>query len=103
MERSRSRLRALGVAVLVAAALLVIGRQITMHGWYMAHGAYRAQVDALLDGRLALSRVPEAIQHDFAWTPSGVQQVWGLGAPMWLVPFEVIGRVIGLSPFPDRI
>src|SRR5438270_12173151 len=42
MERPHARLRAIGVAVLVAAVLLVIGRQITAHGWYAAEGAYRA-------------------------------------------------------------
>jgi len=32
-----------------------------------------------------------------------VQQVWGLGAPLWLSLWEAIGRVIHLSPFPDRL
>src|SRR5262249_4898238 len=41
--------------------------------------------------------------HDLAWTPHGVQQVWGLGAPLWQLPFEAFGRLVGLSPFPDRI
>ena len=103
MESPYARLRAIGAAVLVAGLLLVISRQITAHGWYAANGAYRAQVDAFLQGRLALSRAPEAIQHDFAWTGSGVQQVWGLGVAMWMTPFELFGRVIGLTPFPDRV
>jgi hypothetical protein len=98
-----SRVRAVAIGALLAAALLVAGRQITLHGWYAASGAYRAQVDALLAGRTALSDAPEAIQHDLAWTEHGVQQVWGLGVPLWQLPFEVVGRVVGLRPFPDRI
>jgi hypothetical protein len=88
---------------LVAATLLVAGRQITLRGWYAAHPAYRAQVNALLDGRLALSTLPDAMQFDYAWTESGMQQVWGLGVALWQLPFELAGRAIGLSPFPDRI
>src|ERR1051325_6644332 len=103
IRSAMKRLRTFGVAVLIAGVLLVIGQQLTVHGWYAAHGAYRAQVDAFLDGRLALSYAPEAIQHDFAWVNGGVQQVWGLGVAMWQTPFELVGRVIGLTPFPDRI
>jgi hypothetical protein len=95
--------RGFGVALLLALALLAAGRQITLHRWYSASPVYRAQVDAMLTGRLALSEAPEAIQHDFAWTERGVQQVWGLGVPLWQLPFEVVGRAVGCSPFPDRV
>jgi hypothetical protein len=98
-----ARLRALGVAFVLAVGLLVAGRQITLHGWYSASPAYRAQVDALLAGRFAISHAPEALRHDYAWVDGGVQQVWGLGVPVWQAPFEVVGRVVGLSPFPDRV
>jgi hypothetical protein len=100
---SSARLRALGVAFVLAAGLLVAGRQITLHGWYSASPAYRAQVDALLDGRLAISHAPEALRHDFVWAQGGVQQVWGLGVPAWQAPFEAVGRLVGCSPFPDRV
>jgi hypothetical protein len=103
MAPPSARLRALGVALVLAAGLLVAGRQITLHGWYSASPGYRAQVDAMLDGRLAISHAPEALRHDFAWAEGGVQQVWGLGVPAWQVPFELAGRAVGLSPFPDRI
>lgn len=99
----RQRLPALGAAVLVSVLLLVAGRQITLDGWYSAAPAHRAQVDALLDGRLALSDAPEALFHDFAWAEGGVQQVWGLGVPLWQAPFEAAGRIVGLTPFPDRL
>jgi hypothetical protein len=97
-----SRLRSLGIAVLLALALLVACRQITRHG-YAPQPFYRAQVEALLDGRLALTTAPEGLRHDLAWTPGGVQQVWGLGVPAWQLPFEAVGRLIGVAPFPDRV
>src|SRR5215510_3415015 len=98
-----SRLRSLGLAIALALAVLVACRQITLHGAYAPQPIYRAQVDALLDGRLALTAAPDGLIHDLAWTPGGVQQVWGLGAPLWQLPFEALGRAIGVSPFPDRI
>ena len=97
------RLRSLGVALALALIVLVACRQIALHGGYAPHPAYRAQVDALLDGRLALTPAPDGLIHDLAWTPSGVQQVWGLGAPLWQLPFEALGRAVGVSPFPDRL
>lgn len=98
-----SRLRSFGVAVLLAAGLLVACQQLTRHGWYAPHSGYRAQVAALLEGRFALTTAPDGLLHDLAWTPSGVQQVWGLGVPLWQLPFEALGRLIGVTPFPDRI
>lgn len=98
-----SRLRALGVAVVTAAIFLVATRQISCTGAYSGAPFYRAQVDAFLAGRMALSTSPDALAHDLAWTESGVQQVWGLGVPLWQTPFEVVARAIGQGPFPDRI
>ncbi|HEY5934839.1 MAG TPA: hypothetical protein VIU61_09395, partial [Kofleriaceae bacterium] len=97
------RLRTLAVATLLAAVILVVTGQLSPSGGHAAHGAYRAQVDAFLSGRLALSESPDALIHDLAWAEHGVQQVWGLGVPLWQTPFELVGRAIGLTPFPDRI
>ena len=97
------RLRALGVAALVAFGLLIAFRQLGCQGQYSAHGAYRAQVEAFLAGRLALTEAPEGLAHDLAWTPGGVQQVWGLGVPLWQTPFELGARALGQDPFPDRV
>jgi hypothetical protein len=91
------------VAALIAAAMMVVCRQVTLHGWYAPHSAYRAQVDAMLAGRLALDEHPEAILHDLTWSEGGVHQVWGLGVPLWQLPFEALGRAIGITPFPDRV
>ncbi|MBA3454804.1 MAG: hypothetical protein H0T42_17080 [Deltaproteobacteria bacterium] len=98
-----SRIRTLGVAAVVAFALLLAFRQLGGHGMYSSHGAYRAQVDAFLAGRLALTPAPEGLAHDLAWTPTGVQQVWGLGVPLWQTPFELGARAVGQEGFPDRI
>src|SRR5262249_61764686 len=87
----------------VALALGFATRTVRIDGWYAAHAQYRAQVDALLDGRLALSTTPDGLAYDLAWTGDSVQQVWGLGAPLWQAPFEAFGRLIGVSPFPDRV
>src|SRR5262245_51033809 len=95
------RLRTFAVAVLVAVGLLAATRQIG--GGHAPYGGYRAQVDAFLAGRLALSDAPDALAHDLAWTDRGVQQVWGLGVPAWQTPFELFGRAIGVTPFPDRV
>lgn len=103
VQATLARFRAAAVATVVAVGLLLAGRQITADGWYSASPMYRAQVEAFLAGRLALSDAPEALFHDLAWTPSGVQQVWGLGVPAWQTPFELVGHAIGVTPFPDRV
>jgi hypothetical protein len=95
--------RILGIAAGLALVLLLAGQQITAHGWYSANPAYRAQVDSFLHGRFAISVAPEMLRHDYAWTDSGVQQVWGLGVPIWQTPFELAARVVGAGPFPDRV
>lgn len=97
-----SRARSLGLAVGAALLFLLATRQLGCKA-YSANGAHRAQVDAFLSGRLALSASPDALGHDLAWTPSGVQQVWGLGVAMWQTPFELLARVVGQDPVPDRI
>src|SRR4051812_5379895 len=97
-----SRVRSFGLALGIALAFLFATRQLGCNA-YSSNGAYRAQVDAFLSGRLALSESPDALAHDLAWTPAGVQQVWGLGVPLWQTPFELAARVVGQDPFPDRV
>jgi hypothetical protein len=70
---------------------------------YGASPYHRFQAAALLDGSFSLARSIDAIDFDTAWYNGGVQQVWGLGVPIWLVPFETVGRLVGAEPFPDRI
>lgn len=97
-----SRFRSLAIAAIAAVLLLLATRQLGS-GCHAPHGEYRAQVDAFLAGRLALTEHPEGLSHDLAWTETGVQQVWGLGVPAWQTPFELAGRAVGASPFPDRV
>jgi hypothetical protein len=71
--------------------------------WYSPSLPYREQTDALLAGQLAISRNPVDTEFDMAWAEGGVQQVWGLGIPIWRLPFEIVARVFGHPSFPDRI
>ncbi|MCI0561992.1 MAG: hypothetical protein MN733_26185 [Nitrososphaera sp.] len=65
--------------------------------------AYRYQTEAFLQGGLSLSQIPIHTDEDMAWTPSGVQQPWGLAAPAWRLPFEIVARTFGNAAFPDRL
>ncbi|MBA3540047.1 MAG: hypothetical protein H0T79_10495, partial [Deltaproteobacteria bacterium] len=104
MSERRQRLWTVAIALGVALVVVLGTRTARLPDrWYADHSHYRAQVDAFLSGRLAVATVPEGLRHDLAWTDAGVQQVWGLGVPAWQTPFEAIGRVIGVSPFPDRV
>lgn len=71
--------------------------------WYGTSAPYRRQTDAFFDGRFSLSDDPRDISFDMVWANNAVQQVWGLGVPIWRFPFEVVARVFGLPAFPDRI
>ncbi len=70
--------------------------------WYSSNPHYRQQVDALLRGELALSHNPVEAVHDLTWSCGGVHQVWGLGVPLWRLPFEALARSCGLPAFPDH-
>ncbi len=69
--------------------------------WYSPGPHHRAQVEALLQGQLALSENPAALRLDLAWAQGGVHQVWGLGVPLWKLPFVAVGRITGAESFPD--
>jgi len=98
------RRRALLLAFLIGCAVVWLLGAIPRWGlWYSPHPYYRAQAHALLQGRFALSHDPGGLALDLAWVDGGVQQVWGLGVPLWLALWELIGRVVHLTPFPDRI
>ena len=91
-------------AFLVGCAVIWLTGAIPRWGqWYGEQPYYRAQVYAFYEGRLALTHNVEGLALDLAWVDGGVQQVWGLGVPMWMSIWEAIGRAIHLSPFPDRV
>jgi hypothetical protein len=98
------RRRALLQAALIGLAVVWLTGAIPRWGqWYSEQPYYRAQAHALLDGRLALSHEPAGLGLDLVWIDGSVHQVWGLGVPMWLAAWEAIGRVIHVTPFPDRL
>jgi hypothetical protein len=71
--------------------------------WYSPSTQYREQTDALLERRFALSSSPKDVEFDMAWAEGGVQQVWGLGVPLWRMPFEFMAKLWGQPAFPDRL
>ncbi len=90
----------------IAFALLVVLSSGLIDGWgqwYSPSSHYRRQTDSLLRGTLALSRSPTDTTHDLTWSEGGVHQVWGLGVPLWRLPFEAVARVFGFQAFPDRL
>jgi hypothetical protein len=71
--------------------------------WYSQSPAHRQQTDAFFAGRLAVSENPQDLRHDYAWSENGVHQVWGLGVPLWRLPFEALAKAFGQPAFPDRL
>lgn len=97
-------LRLWALAVVYAAGLSVATGLIPAWGrWYSASPHLGDQVDALLQGQLALSDDPTALRLDLAWAQGGVQQVWGLGVPLWRVVPEAALRLVGGRDFPGQL
>ncbi|MGV3756369.1 MAG: hypothetical protein ACO1QS_13390 [Verrucomicrobiota bacterium] len=89
-------------AVVYALGMLLATGLITGWGnWYFSNPHHRQQVDSLLQGKLALSESPADLAFDLAWSEGGVHQVWGLGVPLWRLPFVALGRFCGFPDFPD--
>jgi hypothetical protein len=85
-----------------AVAMLVIGGA-DFSRLYAPSPYHRLQADALLRGQLHLAASLEQIGHDLAWHDGQVNQIWGLGVGLWLLPFEALWRLLGQKWFPDRI
>lgn len=90
-------------AVLAIAVIVGTGLVTEWGNWYSSEVSLRQQTEVLMQGHLGLSDTPAKIRHDLAWGGGQVQQVWGLGAALWRLPFEVGARVVGQDAFPDRI
>jgi hypothetical protein len=71
--------------------------------WYSHDLTYRRQTEAFLRCETPLSRNIADLSWDMAWSEGGVQQVWGLGVPIWRLPFELLARAVGQPAFPDRL
>lgn len=67
-----------------------------------SYSTYNLQVDALLKGQLQLVSSLKDMQHDWVWHNGG-HITWGLGIPLIRLPFDVVGKLIGWSCFPDRL
>jgi hypothetical protein len=70
---------------------------------YAPYPHHRLQVEALLEGQLSLSTSLERIAHGLTGYDGHIDQLWGLGVPLWMAPFEMVYRLFGLQMFPDRI
>jgi len=96
-------LLAFEATVLVLSLMIYCGIIPEWGRWYSASLPHRMQTEALLKGRLALSNTPSSLEQGFAWAEGGVQQVSGLGIPIWRLPFEAFVRLLGQPGFPDRL
>lgn len=91
-------------AVVYAAGLLLATGLVADWGtWYSTSLPYRMQTEALLHGDLAVSRNVADLKFDHTWSEQGVHQVWGLGVPLWRLPFEAAAKLGGFDGFPDRL
>jgi hypothetical protein len=102
-SKTKSRLLFGYVAVLYAFCLLALCGAISFDQLYSPSYGPRLQAEAFLHGRLALSRDPLDLTGDLCWSQGGVNQVWGLGVPLWELPFEAAAKLVGVAPFPERI
>ncbi len=70
--------------------------------WYSANPALWRQSQALLRGSLALGSDPGQMEFDTAWAQGGVQQIWGLGVPLWRVPFDAAAELFARGKLAVR-
>lgn len=92
-------------SVIISLAILITTNLIpSFEGMYSDHLPFRWQTESLLGGHLAMSEDASGVDWDLAYGRDGtVQQVWGLGIPIFRLPFEIIARLIGFPVFPDRL
>lgn len=102
MNRKPLHAAIIALSFLYGIGMVVLNGMIPERGrWYSPSPAFRQQVDALLRGRLALSDSPLQLENDLIWSNNGVHQAWGLGVPLWRLPFEAAARTLGAAQFPD--
>lgn len=102
-DYSRRFLWASVLAVVFALGLVWFGSDCQPDRLFAASPYHRLQVEALLGGRLSLSSSIERIDHGLTWHDGQINQVWGLGVPIWMLPFELAYRLFGGRTFPDRV
>jgi len=92
-----------GALVFGFGLLMITGVIPEWRRWYSGSPYYSVQVNAFLRGDLALSHSPLDSDFDLSWSQGGVQQVWGLGIPLWRLPWTALARVSGFQTFPDHL
>ena len=102
-RRARWRLLVGCLALLYGFFLLAACGVVSWQSWDSVSPWFHFQTDALLRGSLALSHNPFDLTHDLCWSQGGVEQVWGLGIPLWQLPWEALAKLLGFSPFPEFI
>jgi hypothetical protein len=105
-QPSRNFLKSYGLSLsvlILVVGLFWIGYDCRLDHLYAPSPYHRLQVKALLSGRLSLSSSIEEVDHGLTWHNGNVNQVWGLGIPLWMLPFESVYRFFGKQPCPDRI
>jgi hypothetical protein len=100
----RRKIVVVGLSIAYTAILMiVVGLIPRWQQWYSDSPQLRRQAASLFRGQLALSDDPRDLGHDLCWSAGGVHQVWGLGIPLWQLPFQTIAELCGQFTFPDRI
>ena len=102
-DRKLNGLLVYQAVVYAVGVMLATGLVADWGAWYSSSTPYRTQTEALLRGDLAVSRNVGDLKFDHTWSEQGVQQVWGLGVPLWRLPFEAAAKMLGFDAFPDRL
>ena len=92
------------LSIAYAVLLLFVTGWVEQWGkWYSPSISLRLQTDALIEHRLSLGNDVNDLLFDYTWTNQSINQVWGLGVPIWRFPFEIMARLLGYDTFPDRL
>jgi hypothetical protein len=90
------------LSVVYAAVMLSLNGQPLTH-LYEASPYHRLQAEALLEGHLGIGDSICQMNYGLAWHQGRVQQVWGLGVGLWILPFQALWRLLGGNMLPDRL
>ena len=92
------------LSIAYAVLLLFVTGWVEQWGkWYSPSVPLRQQTDALIDHRLSLGNDVNDLVKNHTWTNQSINQVWGLGVPIWRYPFEIMASLFGYDTFPDRL
>lgn len=104
MTRDVKRSLAIGLLFVLASFALGFATKIVEPGkWHQNHAVYFQQAEALLHGHFAIGTDPSQLKMDMAWHDGGVQQIWGLGIPLLMAPFQAVTTILPGILFPDRV